>query len=332
MIIDAHAHLVAPEVFYAYKARLQSNGGHHRGGPGITDEQLAVSAAHNVKLLDQVGTDVQLLSPRPYQLMTSEKPEKSVRWWIEANNDLIARTVAMHPTRFGLVAALPVCAGVPVSSAFEELDRAVHELGAVGVLLNPDPSEGAGTSPAFDDEYWYPLWEKLVAYDLPALVHSAGCFNGRETYSEHFIAEESIAILSLLRSRVFTDFPDLKIIVAHGGGSVPYQLGRWQAERLAPQLGGNAAEERFEVALKRLWFDSVLHYPAALSLLLQTVGPDRVVFGTERPGSGSVVDPQTGREMDDLKLVLDEMPGLSDTDRQAVYEGNARKLFTRLKI
>ena len=67
MIIDAHAHLNAPEVFYAYKARLQAVGGHHRGDPKISDSALAAAADRNVALLDEVGTDVQFISPRPYQ-------------------------------------------------------------------------------------------------------------------------------------------------------------------------------------------------------------------------------------------------------------------------
>jgi predicted TIM-barrel fold metal-dependent hydrolase len=330
MVIDAHAHLNAPEIFYAYKARLQSSGGHHRGDPKISDEALAAAAARNVALLDEVGTTMQLISPRPYQLMPSAKPERIVHWWIEANNDLIRRTVDLHPTRFAGVAALPVCAGRPVEEALAELDRIAAMPQFVGVLLNPDPSEGAGTTPPLGSEYWYPLFERLVSYDLPALIHSAGCFTERETYSEHFITEESVAILTVLRSSTLDDFPALKLIVAHGGGSVPYQIGRWQAERLMPSLGGSADAERFEDALRRLYFDTVLHNPASLRLLLETVGADRCLFGTERPGSGSVADPVTGRQLDDIKPVIEEMPGLSESDKKLVLEGNARKVFTRL--
>lgn len=330
MVIDAHAHLNAPEVFYAYKARLQSSGGHHRGAPSVTDEALAAAAARNIALLDEVGTDLQLLSPRPYQLMTSARPARIVHWWVEANNDLIRRTVGLHPTRFAGVAALPVCAGRPVEEALAELDRIAALPEFVGVLLNPDPSEGAGTSPPLGDEYWYPLFARLVEHDLPALVHPAGCTSERETYSEHFITEESVAILTLLRSRTLSDFPGLKLIIAHGGGSVPYQIGRWQAERLMPSLGGTPDAEPFEESLRRLWFDTVLHNPPSLRLLVETVGADRCVFGTERPGSGSVADPRTGRHLDDLKPVIEAMPGLSDGDKHLVLEGNARKLFSRL--
>jgi 4-oxalmesaconate hydratase len=280
LIIDIHAHLVAPPVFYAYRSNLLAAGGHYRGPVGVSDDALAQAAAGNVKIMDGVGTDVQLISPRPFQQMHSTKPDQVVRWWIEANNDLIAATVALHPKRFAGMAGLPICAGSPVTDALAELDRAINELGFVGVSLNPDPYEGTGPSPRLGDKYWYPLFEKLVEYDAPALIHSAGCNSGRESYSEHFITEESIAILSLLSSDTFRDFPGLKIIVSHGGGSVPYQIGRWQAEVLSPNLGGAADNERFEVSLRQLYFDTVLHNPLSLELLFKTVGTDRCMFGT----------------------------------------------------
>jgi 4-oxalmesaconate hydratase len=332
MIIDSHAHLVAPDGLYAYRANLLANGGYHFGKPKISDDDLAACAAQNVAALDEVGTDFQLLSPRPYQQGHSMRPNSLVEPWIAAHNDTIARTVAMHPDRFAGVAGLPILPGEPVDRAFGELDRAIGDLGFVGVLVNPDPYEGTGNSPTLGERYWYPLYEKLVELDVPMQIHSAGCYSGRESYSEHFITEESIAILSLLRSEVFQDFPSLRIIISHGGGSVPYQLGRWQAERLLPLLGGSAESERFEDSLKRFWFDSVLHYPPSLELLLRTVGADRVLFGTERPGSGSALNPETGHHFDDLKPVIDKISFLSDAQRRAIYEDNARTVFPRLVL
>jgi predicted TIM-barrel fold metal-dependent hydrolase len=332
MIIDSHAHLVAPPSFYGYRANLLASGGYYKGKPGISDDQLATSAASNVAIMDSVGTDVQLLCPRPFHQMHSAKPDRVVHWWIEANNDLIARTVAMYPTRFAGVAGLPVCMGSPVTDALPELDRTINDLGFVGVTLNPDPNEGIGHGPGLDDEYWHPLWERLAELNVPALIHSSGCNNGRESYSEHFITEESIAILTLIRGEVFAKFPGLKIIVSHGGGSVPYQIGRWQAEVLSPGLGGDPGNTRFEVLLRQLYFDTVLHHPLSLELLLKTVGPDRVLFGTEKPGSGSAVNPDTGRSFDDLKPVIEAMDFLSKEDRGLVFEGNARSVFSRLTI
>ncbi|MGY1841363.1 MULTISPECIES: amidohydrolase family protein [unclassified Modestobacter] len=329
MIIDAHAHVVAPEVFYAHRAQLLGSGGYHQDEAKISDEALAESAGANVRIMDGVGTDVQFISPRPFQQMHSAKPADVVHRWIRANNDVIARSVALHPDRLAGVAGLPLCAGAPVESCFGELTRAVEELGFIGVSLNPDPYEGTGPSPLLGDEYWYPLWERLVELDVPALVHPAGCYNGREVYSDHFITEESIAVLSLMRSRTLLDFPDLKLIIAHGGGSVPYQIGRWKAARLAPGLGRDSFEERFEVTLRRLWFDTCLYDQASLAYLFATVGTDRCLFGTERPGSGSVTDPDTGRPFDDLKPVIEGIGALDDADRQALFEGNARRVFSR---
>jgi len=330
MIIDCHAHLIAPDGLYAHRANLIANGGYHFGQPKISDDALAASAAQNVAALDEVGTDLQLLSPRPYQQGHSMTPSSLVEPWIAAHNDTIARTVAMHPDRFAGVAGLPVVPGEPVERAFGELERAVNDLAFVGVLVNPDPYEGTGNAPTLNERYWYPLYEKLIELDVPMQIHSAGCYSGRESYSEHFITEESIAILSLLRGEVFERFPSLRVIISHGGGSVPYQIGRWQAERLLPLLGGGPDSERFEVSLKRFWFDTVLHNPPSLELLLRTVGPDRVLFGTERPGSGSAMNPDTGHDFDDLKPVIDKIDFLGDADRRAIYQDNARTVFPRL--
>jgi 4-oxalmesaconate hydratase len=329
VIVDAHAHLVAPAAFYGYRANLLASGGYHKGSPGISDEALKASADSNVALMDEVGTDVQFLSPRPFQQMQSAKPERIVHWWIEATNDLIARTVAMHPSRFAGIAGLPLCSGQPVESCFDELDRAVNGLGFVGVTLNPDAYEGTGYTPPMGDPYWYPLYERVTSLGVPILMHSSGCASGRESYSAHFITEESIAALSLLESDVFDEFPELAVIIPHGGGSVPYQIGRWQAERFLPSLGGDPGNERFEIALRRLWFDTVLHHPPSLELLIKTVGADRVLFGTERPGSGSATDPETGLQMDDFKRVIDGFDFLKEEERTAIYEGNARQIFSR---
>ena len=113
MIIDIHGHTNAPPSLYAYKAGLTaSKGAHGKGNPGLNEEAMANAVKnHLANNLDKVGTDVQFLSPRPFQLMHSEKPEKIVHYWVEANNDAIAMSVKLTPTRYRGVAGLPQCAG-----------------------------------------------------------------------------------------------------------------------------------------------------------------------------------------------------------------------------
>ena len=336
MIIDAHAHLVTPESFFGYRSLLQvSNGLHSRLRPSTTDEEIKAAADRSVKVMDGVGTDMQLISPRPFMLMHSHPRVWDVQVWVAANNDLIARTIALHPTRFRGVAGLPQVGGQPVEVVFDELDRAINELGFVGVLLNPDPGEGDGKTPTLGDEYWYPLYERLAAKNVPIHVHGASCY-GRENYSEHFITEESLAITSLARSRVFRDFPTLKFMISHGGGSIPYQIGHWRAERLgihglaSKSANEDATTETFDESLRRLWFDTVLYNKESLELLFKVVGPDRCLFGTERPGSGSAIDPATGRSLDDLRPVIEEISFLSSAEKAAIFEGNARMFYARL--
>lgn len=333
MIIDAHAHVVAPAELYAYKGNLLANSGWTGyNPPKISDELLLKSTENNIKIQDSVGTDVQFISPRPFQMMHSMKPDIIVKYWNRAVNDIIHRVCESRPDRFRGVGAMPQVDGTEPKDWLEELERCVNELGFVGVLVNPDPSEGWSTTPPMGDEYWYPLYEKMCELDVPGLIHSAGCCNMRESYSGHFVTEESIATLSLVGSRTFLDFPDLKLIVVHGGGSVPYQIGRWRAERGLPTYAeAFPIKESFDDALKRLYFDTCLHAKESLELLFKVCGTENCLFGTEKPGSGSAKNLENGRDYDDLKSTIEEIDFLTQGDKDAIFETNAKKLFTRFK-
>ena len=236
---------------------------------------------------------------------------------------MIAQSVKLHPDRFAGIGAIPQLVTQGTKFCLEELDRCVNELGFVGIKINPDPGEGSAEVPHMGDEYWYPLYEKLVELDVPALVHSAQCGQPRVPYTLHFINEESIAIISLLTSRVFLDFPKLKLVISHGGGAIPYQVGRFRAFYMRPgrRVMG---DEPFEVSLRRLYFDTCLYSKEALELLIKVVGPDRCLFGAERPGTGSEIDPDTGRSMDDIKPLIDDIDWLTEADRKMIYGDNAK--------
>lgn len=357
MIIDAHAHLITPTAVYAIRTLLQASNGQHSKEwyleRLVKDDDIEAAATQGVTLMDEVGTDMQLISPRPFLLMHSHPVVGDVRIWVELQNDLIHRTVSLHPERYRGVAGLPQVSGHPIEFVFDEIDRTVGSLGFVGVLLNPDPDEGGGRSPRLSHPYWYPLWAKLIELGVPAHIHSAGC-SGRETYDEHFASEESLAVTSLVHSEVFDRFPELKIMISHGGGSIPYQIGRWRAHwavDLAAKHKNIAAYFRdlnhagmngeplppppdnlttFDDALRQLYFDTDVHDSSALTHLLKTAGIDRCLFGTERPGSGASINLATGRSQEDFKYTIDHLDFLTDADRAEIYEHNARRVFPRL--
>lgn len=328
MIIDCHGHVSAPAELWAYKATLLAHrGSHGRGGVKISDDELVAAAnkaehwpAGHLDLLKRHRTDRQLISPRPFQMMQSEKPAKLVHWFTEEVNTLIHRQCQLLPDRFVPIAGLPQAAGEPIEKVFAELERCV-KLGFKGCLLNPDPFENSGTeAPGLGERYWYPLYEKLCELDIPAHIHSTGSRSERVPYTLHFINEESIAVFNLVNSSVLEDFPSLKILVSHGGGAIPYQLGRFESASLR-------GTQRFSTRLRKLYFDTVLYTPAALRLLIETIGPEHCLFGTECPGVGSSINPDTGETMDDIAPYIERFDWLSAADKKSIFEDNVRRLF-----
>ena len=118
------------------------------------------------------------------------------------------------------------------------------------------------------------------------------------------------------------DFPNLKIVVSHGGGAIPYQLGRFEAGSIRP-----GTSRRFSDGLRKLYFDTVLYTEGALRLLIETVGADRCLFGSECPGVGSKVADASGKTMDDIAPVIAGFSWLSADEKRMIFESNARKVF-----
>jgi 4-oxalmesaconate hydratase len=194
-------------------------------------------------------------------------------------------------------------------------------LGFKGCLLNPDPYENSGTeAPAMGDRYWYPLYEKLCELDVPAHIHSAGSRSQKTPYTLNFLLDETVAVYGLIHSDVFKDFPTLKIVCSHGGGAIPFHVGRFHASAL--RRGGD-----FYAEMRNIYYDTVLYSEEALRLLIKTVGADNCLFGAECPGVGSAVDPHTGRTLDDIAPFILGFDWLSQEDKDKIMFGNATRLF-----
>jgi predicted TIM-barrel fold metal-dependent hydrolase len=264
--------------------------------------------------------------------MHHEQPWGIVNSYIQACNNLIAQQVKLYPAKFKGVAGIPQSPGAPIEGCLPELERCVKELGFVGLLINPDPgARGDDSTPGMGDEYWYPLYQKMVELDVPGMIHSSTCLSSRLNYTLHFINEESIAVVSLINSKVFEHFPKLKIVVAHGGGAIPYHMGRFMAGRYQSRRDmarkAVSPEQYFENVAKKLHYDTCLYTPEALELLFKVIGPANCCFGTEAPGAGSSVNPHTGKAMDDLRPIIEGFDWLSDGEKKGIFELNARKLY-----
>ena len=334
MIIDCHSHISPPPELKIYQNWLIETGGREGAGdPGINDDDIR--AARNaqgeggnpgpyshLEGLKRAGIDVQFLSPRPNQMKHSHKPREVVQYFARACNDLIYRHTHLWPSKFIGIAGLPQMAGEPVDQAVQELERCVTELNFKGCMFNPDPFENSGTSsPPLWDRYWYPLYEKLSELDVPCHIHGMGPKSDREAYNHYYVDEVSTAVLAFVGSDVLDDFPKLKIVASHGGGSIPYQIGRY--------IAGARKHQKRELKPKfqRIYYDTVLHDAAAVEFLIKVMGADNVLFGTEWPGLGSVIDPETGRVMDDLAPAIKAIDGLSKEDQAKVLYRNAEKIF-----
>ncbi|ODU68075.1 MAG: amidohydrolase [Novosphingobium sp. SCN 66-18] len=330
MIVDCHGHVSAPAELWVYKSLLLSHRGEHgKRFPDLTDEEILthtnkkeMAPCGHLDMLDRVGTNYQLLSPRPFQMMHSEKPAKLVHWYMEEVNDLIARQCALYPGRFVPMAGLPQTAGDPIAQALPELERCVTKMGFRGCLINPDPYENSGEkAPPMGDRYWYPLYEKMCELDVVGHIHSASSrLVEREPYSLHFINEETTAVYGLIKSTVLDDFPELKIVVSHAGGAIPYQVGRFDSASVR-------RPPRFLHRLRRLYFDTVLYSREAIDLLIKVVGPDRCVFGAEMPGVGSAINPETGETFDTIIPHIRDCDFITEDEKTAILGGNAMKLF-----
>lgn len=328
MIIDVHGHYTTvPPALRVFRALQISNMGRPtKPAVSISDDEIRASLEKGqIKLLDERGIDVMLFSPMASAMGHHFGSAVVSRYWTEVNNELIHRVCMLYPTRFVGVCSLPQSSGVSPQECIDELERCVNEFGFVGCNLNPDPSGGYWREPPLGDKWWYPLYERLEALDVAAMIHaSATCNPALHTTGSHYLNVDSTGMFQLMESQVFKDFPRLRIVIAHGGGTVPFQAARYRALCLMNKW------EPFEDFLKRVYFDTTVYSAEAMELLLKVVGVDNVLFASEMLGGVNTTDPRTGRSFDDNRPYLDSIAWLSAADKAKIYDANARKAYPRL--
>ena len=335
MIIDCHGHYTtAPKELGDYreaqKKALEADplAAGAKGTLSITDDQIRDSLeSAQLKLQRDRGTDVTLFSPRASWMGHHIGNEHTSKFWTEHCNELIYRITQLFPENFIGVAQLPQSPGAGVANCVAELERCVNEFGFVGCNLNPDPSGGYWTSPPLGDRYWYPIYEKMVELDVPAMIHvSAACNPCFHTTGSHYLGADTTGFMQFMTSNVCRDFPQIKFIIPHGGGAVPYHWGRFRG--LADMMKLPPLDE---LLMNNVYFDTCVYHQPGIDLLLDVIPVDNILFASEMVGAVRGIDPETGHYFDDTKRYIDNSK-LNEEDRKKIFETNIRRVYSRLKI
>jgi 4-oxalmesaconate hydratase len=332
VIIDIHGHYTtAPKALENWRnaqiAGIKDPAAMPRAGDlRISDDELRESIENNqLKLMRQRGCDLTIFSPRASFMAHHIGDFQVSSTWAAICNELCWRISRLFPEHFVPAAMLPQSPGVDPATCIPELVKCVEQYGNVAINLNPDPSGGHWTSPPLTDRHWYPVYEKMVEYDIPAMVHvSTSCNACFHTTGAHYINADTTAVMQLIQGDLFKDFPTLKFVVPHGGGAAPYHWGRYRG--LAQELKKPPLAEHL---LGNVFFDTCVYHQPGIDLLTRVIPVANILFASEMIGAVRGVDPETGFNYDDTRRYI-EASALGAADRHAIYEGNARRVYPRL--
>ena len=286
---DVHAHYLPPQAVGLMgsgmvEARLETVSGVPdsitvNGIPvGATIHQLS-DVGGILAATDRAGIDVRVLSPPPF----------TYRYWNDAAtslelcrllNEATAEVVAAHPDRFRGLVTVPL---QDTEAAIDELRRANDELGLVGVTVGTNVA-GANVS----DPVRLPFLAEAEARNMPVLVHPDLVPSPRiaDYYLINVVGmpiETTITMSNMIFSGLFDRLPHLRVCFMHGGGTGPYLLGRWNTGwRVRPESRIHI-DKPPTASLDNVFCDTLTHSPEALEYLVEVMGAENVVIGTDLP-------------------------------------------------
>ncbi len=331
MIIDCHGHYTTSppehEAWRTAQAAAVKEGAPVPPRPRITDDQIRTTIeTGQLRVQQGRGIDLTIFSPRAAGMSHHLSTADANEYWSRECNDLIHRVCTLFPRSFVGVCQLPQAPGVPPANCIPELRRCVEQLGFVGCNLNPDPSGGYWTDPPLTDRWWYPLYEVMVELDVPAMVHvSSSCNPNFHGTGAHYINGDTSAFMQFLTADLFAAFPKLRFIIPHGGGAVPYHWGRYRG--LAQDMKRPLLKDYL---LHNVFFDTCVYHQPGTELLAKVIPVQNILFASETIGAVQGIDPETGHHYDDTKRYIEAVPWLTPSDRQRIYEDNARAVYGRL--
>jgi aminocarboxymuconate-semialdehyde decarboxylase len=324
-VVDAHAHIVVSDLFSAgaplppMMAELRDVGGRRRlftGGrelASVVDEFVDPDAMAAKARAD--GIDHVLLSPW-VQLLPMGLPAWEARRRCEVQQEALARLVAADPVRFSALGAVPIDFPAEAAAAL----RAARAGGLAGVEVAANAGNYLG------DDHLEPFWSAAEELEAIVFVHPATRGISLPALDDHYLwntvgnpAETAIAAAHLTLAGVLERHPDLRLVLAHGGGALPSVWGRLRRGQSAVPAARGRLSQPVERSLARFYFDTVTHDRKQLRRLVEDVGADRVLLGSDRPFDMGDPDP-----VGSVRRI-----GLTPADESAVLGLNAARLLGR---
>ena len=288
-VIDFHTHIFVPEVCDYVKQNRSPEATEYQ----LVDNYLRGEAAQRKRHprptadvvearlmdMDEFGIDIQVVICHVATYCYWAPPAEGVRL-TRISNDALAEFVRLKPDRFVGMGFVPL---QDPQAAVIELERSVRDLGfrAVAVNTHVDGVE-------LGEERLWPVWAKAEELGIPVYIHPSGFSHPR--FKKHLMwngvgqpIEEAIAMSSLIYEGVLDRFPKLKLVIAHGGGFLPYYAGRVDRNfRNRPHETPNINKEPSEY-MRQFFYDTVIYNVDMLEFLAHKVGASQILLGGDYP-------------------------------------------------
>ena len=290
LIIDAHCHVIVPEmtarsVPEAWRPALRTEDGQRIVGFRGRELTSAVGEFSDVEIMlaDAASTGIGhlLLSPWINLVPVDAQPDEA-RLVCRVQNESLARLVAAHPGRLSAVGA--VCVQDPALAA-RELADLMTVPGLHGVEI---PSSVGGRY--LGDDFFLPFWAAAAETGALVFIHPSTRGFGIPALDGYYLwnsvgnpLETAVTAAHIAVAGVLERFPELRILLAHGGGALPVLRGRLRrAHAIRPEASERLSQGP-DVSLRRFHYDTVTHDEGLLADLVQYAGPEQVLLGSDRP-------------------------------------------------
>lgn len=324
--VDVHIHFLAPAALDAARREpgrlgvrvLDEDAGPRLQLDGAPPTRPLLPALHRLEphqtFLDAQAIDTAVFGPL-MDVAGYGLPVRQAAAWSRAQNEALAAALVAAGGRHRGLAAVPM---QEPAVAADELGVAVRELGLRGAMIDPNVLGRSLGDRAFD-----PFWAAASELAAPVVLHPYA-LEAVERFGRHYLHnlvgypfETTLAAGSLVLGGALDRFPSLDVVLVHGGGFLPYHIGRFdQGHRARPEVRADGAG-RPSGYLRRFHYDTLVQHAPALGYLVRTVGADRVLLGSDHPFW--LGDPQP--------LAVVREAGLAPAEEAAVLGGNAVRLF-----